>query len=487
MSHPIRIRTQRAGVLRASALSAVSLAALLGCSEDVVNLGEDTKPRPTPPSYSRCVDSPTLAGDVIVNEQAELDALEGCQTIEGDVTVQPFFYPDLRPLHDLEVVGGALAFALIPKDEQSTEVYELADAVSNDWLGSFEGLEALQRVGSLTIWETTAPDLTGLSGLRELTGEGLLSVQGSNLRDLEPLARLQGIESLFVGGERLESIAALQLPPTLSALSVSGEQLTELGEIRSLRKVDTDLEIWQTQLRDMTAFSQLEWIGGYFSVSSVPALENLDGLESLTHAAQVVLMSNPLLQNLDGLTSLEYAEGLAINGNPRLPAVPNFQALGANLAALTISNNPALEEIGAFSGILASISSIAPDGTAHRIPFRVASQVNSRPDIINILNNPLLRNFSMPAGWPGGGYVAIHGNTSLETLGLSEFEAIAVLSIEENAALRSVDLDALRTVDLLSVLDNPLLTPSTFDSVQTFERKVAGNAGQPPATQADYQ
>ena len=64
MSQPIRIRTLCTSQLRALLPSAVSLAALLGCSGDVVNLGEDASPRPTPPSYSRCVDSPTLTAAV---------------------------------------------------------------------------------------------------------------------------------------------------------------------------------------------------------------------------------------------------------------------------------------------------------------------------------------------------------------------------------------------------------------------------------------
>jgi len=491
MSQPTHIRIRRAGALRAGApcasalFSAVSLAALLGCSGDVVNLGEDASPRPTPPSYSRCVDSPTLAGDVIVSEQAQLDELEGCETIEGDLYVQPLFYPDLRPLHDLKAVGGVLAFSEAPRPDgvgHSIEEVELIRSVSAEWLASFEGMESLERVGSLTVSSATAPDLSSFSQLRALTGEGVLDLWCRNIRDLEPLAHLQGIKALLVSGSQLASIAALQLPLTLSRLRISGEQLTELGALRSLRKVDTDLEVWGTLLHDLTPFSQLESVGGYFIVENASVLESLHGLENLTSAGQVQLLSNPVLQDLDGLTFLKTAEGLTIVNNERLRQVPDFPALGWIFKVLDIYDNPALEQIAGFSGILASQSFALSDGTLHRLPIDEdpMNGLYARPDMVTIRHNPLLRSFSMPAGWPGGKYVEINDNASLETLGFTEFEAIDMLSITSNPSLRTVDLGVLGTVDTLSVIGNPLLSSSTFDGVRTFERDMAGNAGQPP-------
>jgi len=486
----MHVRSLRAGVLRAPVLlSCISLAALLGCSGDVVNLGEGASPRPTPPSYSRCADSPTLAGDVIVSEQAQLDELEGCETIEGDLYVQPLFLADLRPLHDLKAVGGVLAFSQAPLPDgvgQSNEEVALVQSVSAEWLASFEGMESLERVGSLTIYSGTAPDLSSFSQLRALTGEGALDLWCQNIRDLEPLAHLQGIKELHVMGSQLESIAALQLPPTLRALGIGGERVTDLGAIRALRKVDADLSISETLLSDLTPFSQLESVGGYFIIVNASVLESLHGLENLTSAGQVELHRNPLLQNLDGLTSLKSAEGLVIASNERLRQVPDFPALGSLLRALNIFNNPALEQIAGFSGIVASQGVALADGTIHRIPIDPVNRVYARSEIVTISHNPLLRSFSMPAGLPGGRYVEIRDNASLETLGFTEFEAIDVLSIADNPALRNVDLGALGTVDLLSVVGNALLSPATFDDVRTFERTMAGNSGQPPATGDDY-
>jgi len=502
MSQPIRIRSPRTQQLRAGApcagalcapalLGCVSLAALLGCSGDVVNLGEDASPRPTPPPYSRCIDSPKLTGDVVVSEQAQLAELEGCETIEGDLYVQPFFLADLRPLHDLKAVEGTLGFTLAPKPDGSgatNEESERMQAVFPEWLTSFDGMESLERVGSLNIFYANAPDLSSFSQLRALTGEGRLELWNLNIRDLDPLVHLQGIKALSIESDQIESIAALQLPPTLSALWLGGEQLTELGAVRSLRRVDTDLSVTGTLLHDLTAFSRLESVGGDFRVSSASVLESLHGLENLTSVGGgVELLSNPLLQNLDGLTSLKSADGLAIAENLQLRRVPDFPALGAYFKSLAINDNPALEQIAGFSGILASWTVALPDGTSHRVPFTdLANRVYLRPDSVLIRNNPALRSFSMPAGWPGGKFVEISSNASLETLDLLELEAVDILQIRDNPALRNVDLGALDTVDVLSVVGNPQLSPSTFDSVRTFESTLAGNSGQPPATQEDY-
>jgi hypothetical protein len=86
----------------------------------------------------------------------------------------------------------------------------------------------------------------------------------------------------------------------------------------------------------------------------------------------------------------------------------------------------------------------------------------------------------VPAGWIGGKYVVVQDNASLQALDLAALEAIDRLEIASNPSLSSVDVGALGAVDSLSVLDNARLSPSTFDGVQTFERRMSGNAGQPP-------
>jgi hypothetical protein len=42
--------------------------------------------------------------------------------------------------------------------------------------------------------------------------------------------------------------------------------------------------------------------------------------------------------------------------------------------------------------------------------------------------------------------------------------------------LMNVDLGALSTANHLELRDNPLLSPSSFDGVRTFESVISGNA-----------
>src|SRR5262245_7722981 len=87
-------------------LAALVLPALISaCSDNVVNVGEngETAAELTTEPSSSC---PT--GDVVVKNQAELDALEGCTALGGSLTIVPFEGADLRSLHALESVAGLL-------------------------------------------------------------------------------------------------------------------------------------------------------------------------------------------------------------------------------------------------------------------------------------------------------------------------------------------------------------------------------------------
>ena len=54
----------------------------------------EAEPSPLP-SSSRCLDSTTLEGVVVARNQAEVDSLEGCQVIDGELHIVPFEGADL--------------------------------------------------------------------------------------------------------------------------------------------------------------------------------------------------------------------------------------------------------------------------------------------------------------------------------------------------------------------------------------------------------
>src|SRR5262245_14930603 len=89
-------------------VAAVTSALLAACSGDVITLGEEHGTTPVPP-HSRCQGSTTLEGPIKVEDQEQLDALEGCEVIAGDLEIVAFLGAHLRSLHALRQVEGDFA------------------------------------------------------------------------------------------------------------------------------------------------------------------------------------------------------------------------------------------------------------------------------------------------------------------------------------------------------------------------------------------
>ena len=124
---------------------------LAACTSDTVDLGgaEATEGLGR---GSRCTDSAVIGEAVLATNQAELDALAGCEEITGDLVVDVFDGADLRPLASLRAVGGTFTLGAYPRPEgsefwdfyQSRALKEQVDQiVAAGYLPSLEGVEAL--------------------------------------------------------------------------------------------------------------------------------------------------------------------------------------------------------------------------------------------------------------------------------------------------------------------------------------------------------
>jgi hypothetical protein len=82
----------------------------------------------------------------------------------------------------------------------------------------------------------------------------------------------------------------------------------------------------------------------------------------------------------------------------------------------------------------------------------------------------------LPSRWHESRGVTIEDNASLREVDLGHLENVDLVAIKANPVLDSVRLDSLARVDSLQVTGNPNLATSVFDSVQTFERSMTGNA-----------
>jgi hypothetical protein len=459
----------------------VPLCALLAsCSGNVIIMGENGEDEEeddsfVPPPGSYCSEDRTVVANLVINNQAELDPLEGCTTVDGHLLVQPFFEPDLRPLHRLRAVrgelglGGSYAFNTSISAEWTTEQAALArDTVAAGFLHSLEGLERLEAVGSLALTSVAAASLAPLAQLRQLTDYGMLGIHDCNaIVDLSPLGQLLGIKRLSLLSASLESLNGLQVRDHLVSLALDGQKLTNIDALGSLRDVSDELSIHETALRDLAPLANL-WHTGSLDISDNGSLETLHGLEALELVdGDLVLTNNDALHEATALNGLIMSEFLIVHHNQTLRQLAEFPVLRTN--SIQIADNPLLEELPLLQGTFYAYSRNSPE----EVLLVARGQVE-------ISRNDSLQRFTVPEEWHGGVYVIIRENAALRELDLSDLETLDLLEITQNPALDTLRLGALFSVDTLEVVGNPLLPATAFDPLQTFERTMSGNGGAAP-------
>jgi hypothetical protein len=337
----------RVGVGAPSAALAIALSA---CAGDTLSLGVEEAPQ-TAPEGSRCAASPTLVGTVVVNGQSDIDALAGCEAIEGNLEIAQFAGADLRPLASLRSVAGDLNIGKTPSVAPFWTVLE------GGWLESLEGLEALERVGALALENVNAPNLQPLENLRHVnanvTGSwraGELVIERAHrLVDLSGLEKLQGVTSLHVvDNDALESLDGLALPFRVDDINLGhNPRLSNLDALANVRFVDF-LQIHTTGVRDLSALSELG-VRETINIAYNPELVTISALP-LWPVRSFGVENNP---KLDGTLVVPDRAGVFVGGNAELDRVV-FEELtssgdswrgGALENRILIGNNHSLSSI----------------------------------------------------------------------------------------------------------------------------------------------
>jgi len=447
---PVTHRVRTGGIRRVY-VAALAPSLLAACSGDVVSLGERQDEIAVPP-HSRCQTSTTLEGPVRIESQEQLDTLEGCEIIAGDLDIVAFPTASLRSLHALTRVEGRVKIGgyipVRPTDgERPVEESLHGDRAAYEasivsWLPSLEGLEQLETVGSLAI---TAPvrSLQPLSGLRRIDTR-FLNVSSPVLESLAGLEAIGELEHLGVQGGKLRDISAVRLSEEMESLSVHAPILAL--DASALREAE-HISLAYTELEDLDTF------------------ENLGSVDSLT------IVSNARLRNVDGLGNVRYIVDLTVAENGQLESLGGAFPLLYWLRTLQIGDNPILTELPSFPSF--------DDGTGLPVPDdgpEWRSFINM--EFISLHGNDRLQHFTMPAKWRTATTVAISG-TLLETIDFANMQSIGTLIVEANPLLSGVNLGALSSVAFLDLNSNDVLSPTVFDGVSTVERNIARNAPAP--------
>jgi hypothetical protein len=302
---------------------------------------EATLSPPLLPSRCRGVVGSSGTPAIEVRNQRELDALAGCSTIAGDLTIQPFEGVDLRPLASLQTVGGTLTLGSL-YDEPPVQGFP-----------SLDGLENIEAVAALSLRGVLAPSLRTLARLNRFgpfvdeqagLGGGFLFIDYCpELTDLSGLERLEGLRgAVLKNNAKLTSLRGLQIPEALNQLEIWDSPVEDLGAISRLTDVSGTLWFNHTALQSAAGLErvarvdQLQFWGN-------SALRDLSALSSLTHVGYLNVVENPELEMLPVLDEMRRLTGLAVSDNAKLRELPSISISG--LREAWIERNASLERV----------------------------------------------------------------------------------------------------------------------------------------------
>jgi hypothetical protein len=328
------------------------------------------------PGFSLCATELVVRRSLRVRTQAEVDALEGCTRIDGDLSVE--LLPDVETsrLASLAAVTGRLWI--------SAGVCGAAPAEA------LSGLASIEAVDQLRLYDVPVSDLSALAGLRQVgfpAGGG--DVELSLCSELSSLSNMQGWGRLgrvrVFGSPRVESLEAL------SGLAIEQLNLEAVG------------------IRSLAGLSSLEALGELVLTDN-PELTSLSGLGAVAGTLRSLeLYSHAALQSLEGLGDLPALQKLTLSRLPRLVSLSGAR-LPAALDLLQLEGLPSLED----PSTLGQLESVG-DLSLVELPVPLGALVPAEVGALRLR---------------GGGFVDLSG--------LEGVNVRRSLSIRDNPSLRSL-------------------------------------------------
>ncbi len=330
-----------------------------------------------PTDFRFCSEDPVLRRSVHLRKQEDVDALSGCERIVGDLTVGLYPGVDSSPLRSLREVTGKL--------------WITSSACGSASPAALAGLESLQAVGALRLYDVPLEDLSILSGLRRVGHpEGGGSVTLSTCPELTSLEGMRGWGRL--GDVSLFGLRNLTSLEGLEGLSIERLRMDEVG-IGSL-----------SGLSSLQALSEL-------TLSYDDRLTSLSGLGAIAGGLETLeLRAHSSLRSLEGLGALPALQRLILVDLPSLEAVA-----GAQLpASLDVVRLESLRSISSASAI-AALESVG-DLTLAELPLSLRELVPTQVGALHL---------------EGGRFATLTG--------LEEVRGLQALSIRENPSLVSLE------------------------------------------------
>jgi hypothetical protein len=358
-----------------------------------------------------------LTEGLMLSTQAEVDALEGCVSIEASVWIEPRSGSiDLRPLARLRRVGGQLLIGCTASGFE-------ASCDSNIAITSLEGLNALEEAGRLQVAQLGARSLAPLARLRRV---GFLGISACpELTDLRGLEQLEQVDEIEIArNPKLASLDGLApLPMLRSVLLDANPALVDIDALsRSTDRLRT-VSLSGVPVTDLSAFAAVETLEDLYLAGT--SVRDFDALR-LRNVGRLYLDNNPLLEQVDTLGELESQGSVTVTYNARLSRLPSFPAT-TEVFSFEARYNPLLVEGPSFPNL-----------------------VRDRSASITLEGHDSLTRFDGLRSLESGGYINVIGNP----------------------ALRALDLSALVEVDDLRILCNPQLPAEALTALDGVRGQV---------------
>jgi hypothetical protein len=330
----------------------------------------------------------------------------GRMFIEGSVT-------SLEPLNNLVIIEGSLHINNTHNLENLIGLENLKVTGINRILGSsFE----IRNNSSLI-------SLNGLNGLIEIGAHHLTITNNDNLVNLDGLNNLRIINN------------------SLEARIGDNNSMVSLHGLEKLEIISGDLILENfTKLNDLSALSNLYFVGKRIYIRNNISLENVNGLEAISTIESLDLVNNKNLTNLDGLSNISSAlEGLNISYNEKLNDLSAFNNINS-VRFFNIKYNISLTNLEGFSNLSSIGHDLNVSNNSNLTSLKGLENLKSTK-LLTLISNPNLINLEGLEGLTsikGSSYpITITSNSSLNSLkGLGNLiEVEGYIQIAANSSL----------------------------------------------------
>lgn len=367
-------------------------------------------------SVINSVCNPCPSGNVTVTTQAQLNALAGCTTINGNLQINGSGITDFTSVNNITTVTGELSISNI-----STNLNNVfpnltsagAIAIINNSFTTFNGFNSL--TGNLNYINISFNNnLTSFSGFNTFSGTTGLDIrENPNLSTMNALGSVTQISNFYLKNVALANLNFLSSLVTVNGyfiveycsslnsfspsinktllLNNSTFRLTSLPLLTNLNGLTfnsancSDITIMDCgSLTSITPMSGISgaMTGGFLGnifIQNNDALTSLNGLQNITSARSLFILDNQLLTNLSGLNSFSSTtDAVGISDNPSLTSLNGLNNLVAVGYPPSIGSNSMLTDISALNTL------------------NLASTVNMASGQLNITNNSNLAICAVP-------------------------------------------------------------------------------------------